>query len=100
MKLREGDKVKVIAGKYKGVSNPIEKLYKDKNTVLLKDVNIVVRHIKKQGDNEGGRIKVERPIDISKVMLVCPNCNKTTRIGYKITAGKKTRVCKKCKKTI
>jgi len=100
MKIRKEDKVKIIVGKYKGVESVVQKVYSKDSKVLVKDVNIVVRHVKATQNNEGGRIKVERPIDVSKVMLVCPSCNKTTRVGFKKVDGKKVRVCKKCKKTI
>lgn len=100
MKIRNEDKIKVIAGKYKGVESVVQKVYNKESKVLVKDVNIVVRHIKATQSNEGGRVKVERPIDVSKVMLVCPSCNKPTRVGFKEVEGKKVRICKKCKKTI
>jgi large subunit ribosomal protein L24 len=100
MKIRTNDKIIVTTGKYKGVKSEVTRVYTKDNKALVKDVNVAIRHIKKQGDNEGGRVKVEKPIDVSKIMLICPNCNKPTRVGYAVKAKVKTRVCKKCKKTI
>ena len=45
---------------------------------------------------QGGLIKKEAPLDASNVMIVCPSCEKPTRIAHKIVDGKKIRVCKKC----
>jgi large subunit ribosomal protein L24 len=48
----------------------------------------------------GGIINIEKPIHVSTVMLVCPKCNQPTRLGIKVTDDKKTRVCKKCGKSV
>ena len=65
--------------------------------VVVEGVNVATKHQKpmKQGQ-DGGIIKVETPIYVSKVQLVCPKCGKGTRVGHKIADGKKVRVCKKC----
>ena len=99
MKLRKGDKVTVIAGKYKGTTANIENVVNSANKVLVKGVNTVVRHLKMQ-QGQGGRVEVDKPSNASKVMLVCPKCEKTTRVGYKFSGKKKVRFCKKCKEII
>ena len=60
------------------------------------------RHIKAQvaADKKGGIYDIPRPIAVSKLGLICPNCKKVTRVGFEIVKGKKIRVCKKCKKGI
>lgn len=100
MKIRKKDKVLVIAGKYKGVKSEVLSVIGKINKVLVKDVNTVVKHVKKTQNNEGGRVKFDKPIDVSKVMLICPNCQKAARVGYTFEGDKKVRICKKCKKAI
>jgi large subunit ribosomal protein L24 len=69
--------------------------------VTVEKVNIRTKHIKKTATAAGQRIKFEAPMDVSKVMLVCPSCNKAARVGYKIPkTGKKFRVCGKCGESV
>lgn len=96
MKIRKGDKVKVISGKNKGKESSVSGVQPKKEKVLVEGVNIVSRHLKKGRRESGGIVKVIRPIHISNVMVVCPKCNKPARIGYKLVDGKKYRFCKKC----
>ncbi len=101
MKLKKGDKVKIISGKDKGKEGKIEKVYKKSNKVLILGINMYKKHIKKNEKlSQVGIIDVPRPIMISKVMLICPKCNNSTRVGYKIENKKKVRICKKCKSNI
>lgn len=101
MKLKKGDKVKIISGKDKGKEGKIEKVYRKSNKVLILGINLYKRHVKKNEKlPQGGIVDVPRPIDVSKVMLICPKCNKLTRIGYKIEKDKKIRICKKCQSKI
>lgn len=101
MRLRKGDKVKIISGKDKGREGKIEKIYRKSNKTLILGINTYKRHLKKtKENNQGGIVEISRPIDISKVMLICPKCQKLTRIGFKIENSKKYRYCKKCKKNI
>ena len=69
--------------------------------VIVEGVNVASCHVKprKQGD-EGGIIRREIPMYVSKVMLVCPKCGKATRVGHKTVDGKNVRTCKKCGETI
>jgi large subunit ribosomal protein L24 len=102
MKLKKGDKVTVIAGKDKGREGVIERLSAKNQTALIMGVNLYKKHVKKnpQMNIEGGIVEVPRALDISKLMLICPKCNKPTRVGYKIEKDTKTRMCKKCKSVI
>lgn len=100
MKIHKNDKVKIISGKQKGTESVVEKVYKETNKILVENVNIVTKHAKPTANNAGGLIKVNRPINVSNVMLVCPKCSKSVRIGYKFVDGKKFRVCKKCNEVI
>ncbi len=97
LNVKSGDKVVVLSGKDKGTVGEILTAMPKTGKVVVKGVNVCSCHTKprRQGD-EGGIIQKECPIYVSKVMLVCPKCDKPTRVGHKITDGKKVRVCKKC----
>ncbi len=82
MKIRSWDKVIVTSWKDKGTIWEVLKVFRDKNSVIVKWVNIVTRHIKKMWTNPGQIVKFEKPIDVSNVMLICPFTEKPTRIGY------------------
>lgn len=91
MKIRKWDKVQVISWKQKDkwVVSEVLKVLKDKNKVLVKDINIVTKHLKKTATTPGQIVKMEKPIDISNVLLVCPFTNKPTRIWYVFVQDKK-----------
>lgn len=100
MKIRSWDKVRVIAWKDKGKEWKILSVDTKNSRVLVENINIVTKHIKKQGTTPGQIIKVEKSLDVSNVMIVCPTTNKPTRIWFKIEGNKKTRVSKKSGKNI
>ena len=97
MNIRKDDKVIVLSGKDKGKTGKVLIADPKAFKVVVEGVNVATKHQKpkKQGQ-DGGIIKVETPIYVSKVQLVCPKCGKGTRVGHKIADGKKVRVCKKC----
>jgi large subunit ribosomal protein L24 len=65
--------------------------------ILVEGVNIVKKHQRPRREGEKGQIiEILKPFPVSKVKLICPNCKKATRVGYKIIEGKKYRICKKC----
>lgn len=96
--VRRTDKVVVISGKDKGKVSEVLTVHPKTGKVLVKDVNIVTKHVKPNRENmQGGIVKKEAPINSSKVMLYCTNCNSATRISKKLLEdGTKVRVCKKC----
>jgi large subunit ribosomal protein L24 len=101
MKIKKGDTIKVLYGKDAGKRAPVIAVNPKKNTVVVDGVNVYKRHIKGDGKDKTSEIvSLVKPMPISKVMLVCPLCNKATRIGIKIEGDKKVRICKKCGKTI
>ena len=97
MKIKKDDKVIVLSGKDKGKQGKVLSADPKAMKVVVEGVNVATKHQKpmKQGQ-EGGIIKVETPIYASKVQLVCPKCEKGTRVAYKFADGKKVRVCKHC----
>lgn len=101
MKVKLNDQVEVITGKDKGKKGKIIKILSKQNKVVVEKVNMKTKHIKKREGKPGERIKFEGPISASNVMLICPVCNKATRVGYKKDgSGKNQRFCKKCKAEI
>ena len=101
MKIKRDDRVRVMAGKDKGREGKVEKVYKKSDKVLIANINVYKRHVKKNDKMpQGGIVDVPRPLDVAKVMLVCPKCKKATRIGFKVEKDKKFRVCKKCESKI
>ncbi len=100
MKIKKGDKVKILLGKDHGKEGKVEYVKGKDMKVFVSGVNLYKRHVRKMGDMEGGIINLPKPLDISNVGLVCPNCNKITRVGYKIEGTTKVRICRKCKKEI
>lgn len=101
MRIKKGDKVKIIAGKDKGRKGVVERVYPKVKKLLIQGINIYKKHIKKNEKMpQGGVVEVPRPLGSAKVMLICPKCGKTTRLGYEIVKERKYRVCKKCKSRI
>lgn len=97
MKVKVNDKVLITTGKYKGKTGKVMRVYKKTEKITVEGVNVRTKHIKKTTTRAGQKIKYEAPFSVSNVMVICPNCEKTTRVAYKIPGkGKKFRVCKKC----
>ncbi len=98
LRVKNGDRVVVIAGKDKGKIGNIKKVMPSDNKVVVEGANMVTKAQKPQpmAGIQGGLIKLEAPLDASKVMIVCPACEKPTRIKHDVVDGKKVRVCKKC----
>lgn len=97
MRIKTGDEVVVIKGKYKGVKGEVLDVFKAEEKLVVKDVNVSKIHEKPRGpQNPGGIIETERPIHASNVMLYCPKCGQGVRYGIEIKDGKKVRVCRKC----
>ena len=97
MRIKKGDTVQVLSGNDKGKTGEILEVIPKSEKIIVKGVNVRKKHVKpkKQGE-EGGILSVECAIPSSKVNVVCPKCNKPTRIGYEMEKDKKVRVCKKC----
>ena len=101
MKVKVNDKVLVTAGKYKGKTGTVLRVYKKTNKLTVEKINIRTRHIKKTATHAGQKISYEAPFSVSNVSVICPNCNKATKIAYNIPEkGKKYRVCKKCNESV
>ncbi|MDD5212880.1 MAG: 50S ribosomal protein L24 [Candidatus Gracilibacteria bacterium] len=88
MKIRTGDKVKVMSGKDAGKETKVLKAFIKEEKVLLEGVNVVTRHIKKFGNTPGQIVQFEKPVEASNVMLICPVTGKPTRVGFTLVEEK------------
>ncbi|HAM96779.1 TPA: 50S ribosomal protein L24 [Patescibacteria group bacterium] len=101
MKIKKGDTVKILYGKDNGKTGPVVAVDLKNDMVIVSGVNVSKRHLKGDGRTRTSEIlTIEKPMAVSKVILVCPLCGKTTRVGLKREDGKVTRICKKCGETI
>lgn len=100
MIIKKGDKVKILLGKDRGKEGKVEFVLAKKNKVFVEGANLYKRHVRKHGDIKGGIIDIPKPLDVSNVALICPDCNKMTRVGCKMEGDGKIRICKKCGKEI
>jgi len=97
MRVKKGDTVKIITGKDKNKTGKVLKVLPTKNKILIEGLNLYKKHIRPKREGEKGEIVlVPRAINVSNVMLVCPSCNKTTRVSFRFESGTKIRICKKC----
>ena len=94
--------VKVLAGKDRGKTGKVLKVFPKEDRLLVEGINLIKRHTRQtKQDKKGGIIQKESPIQISNVILMCKRCNKPTKVGMKImNDGSRVKVCKKCKEII
>ncbi len=102
MGIKKGDTAMVITGKEKGKKGRVIAVIPSKQRLKIEGLNIIKRHMKPSRQyTQGGIIEKEGTIHISNIMLVCPKCNKPTRIANQLLSDqKKVRACKKCKEVI
>lgn len=109
MKIKKGDKVKVLTGKDKGKTGKVLQVFPSRNRASVEGLNLLIKHLRPRRQGEKGqRIEFPAPIHLSNLMLVCPKCGKPTRVGYKYietktgekTRRRKVRICRKCKQVI
>ena len=95
--VKKGDKVLVITGKDKGKTANVVEVSPSKGKVLVDGINVVTKHQKpRTQQDKGGIVKKSAPIDASNVMVVCPACDKATRVKHGEVNGKNVRICAKC----
>ena len=97
MKIHKGDTVLIISGKDRGRKGRVLKVLPKEQRVLVEGINLKKKHIRPKREGEKGQIvEVPAPIYVSNVKLICSKCGKATRVWYKNTENKKSRICKKC----
>ena len=97
IRLKVGDEVVVLSGKYKSKTGVIKKVHPLENKITVEGINIVKKHIKPSKQHpQGGILELTKAIWVSKVAIVEPISKKPSRIGYKVDKeGNKTRIYKK-----
>ena len=102
VKIKKGDKVKMLSGKDNGKVGKVLMVNKVKGRLTVEGLNLLVKHMKPRRQGESGqRIQFPAAVNISNVALVCPKCQQATRVGWqKLADNKKVRKCVKCGETI
>ncbi len=97
LNVRKGDNVKVLAGKDKGKTGKVLATDPKTGKVLVEGVNIATHHRKARAAGEQSqKVKVEAPLDVSNVQIICPSCGKNARVRHQEIDGKNARICAKC----
>ena len=100
IRIRKDDVVEVISGNDRGARGRVLRAIPKDRRVVVESVNIRKKHQSAiqagRGQVQAGIIQFEAPIDVSNVMLICPNCGERTRVGLRRENGEAIRVCKKC----
>ncbi|CAA0813918.1 50S ribosomal protein L24- chloroplastic [Striga hermonthica] len=93
MHVKQGDTVKVISGRDKGKIGEVTSVIKHNSTVVIKDINLKIKHVKSKEQGEQGQIiKIEAPVHSSNVMLYSKEQNVASRVGHKtLENGKRVR---------
>ncbi len=98
--VKKGDTVQVISGKDRGAKGRVIATYPDQVKVLVEGVNRIKKHTKvtttTRGAQSGGIVTQEAPVHRSNVMVVCPHCNKRSRVGHRRAENGNVRICKRC----
>ena len=95
-KIKKGDRVVVLTGRDKGKKGEVIRVIPDDDRAFVAGVNMVQRHTKPQGVNEGGIISKEAAIHLSNLAIADPKDGKPTRVGFKVLDdGRKVRVAKR-----
>lgn len=103
LKIKKGDQVVVLAGKDKGRQGKVIQTLPKESAVIVDGINMVTRHQRPKRTTRAtpatqtGRIQKPAPLAAGKVMLVCPRCEKPSRVGHAVgEEGRRVRACKRC----
>ncbi|HEX9008609.1 MAG TPA: 50S ribosomal protein L24 [Patescibacteria group bacterium] len=99
-KFKIGDTVKITAGKDKGRTGKILKVNPKEDSVLVENVNLYKKNIKAKGNEAGQTVTLPRAISVGSIALICPSCQKPTRVGFDASQKPKVRVCHLCRQVI
>ena len=101
MKIKKNDMVKMIAGKDRGKTGKVLRVYPEDMKATVENLNTVKKHSRPRKEGEKGqRLEIPRRVTVSNMMIVCPKCGQTARIGYRVEGEVKSRICKKCQAEI
>ena len=97
LNIKTDDTVIVLSGDDKGVKGKVIAASPKEGKVIVKDANVIHKHVKARRQGEtGGIVEAEGAIYASKVALYCPKCDKGVKIHHNVVDGKKIRTCAKC----
>ncbi len=98
MKIKKGDRVRVLTGKDRGKEGEVMRAIPEKQKVIVDGVNVAKRHQRAtRATTQGGIIDKDMPIPVANVAIICTSCHKATRVGYRFDdQGRKVRICRKC----
>ena len=98
MKIKKGDRVRVLTGKDRGKEGEVMRAIPEKQKLIVDGVNVAKRHQRAtRATTQGGIIDKDMPIPVANVAIICGSCNKATRVGYRFESnGTKVRICRKC----
>lgn len=101
MFIKKDDKVTIRSGKDKGKTGKVLQVFPALERVSVEGINVLTKHMRKRSEKDAGqKVEFPSPISTAKCQVVCPKCQKPTRVGYKrLEDGKKSRQCKKCNET-
>lgn len=101
MKIKTNDNVKILSGKDKGKTGKVVQVFPNEGKIVVEGLNIIKKHMRAKSRTEKGQIlELSAPFFASKAMVICPKCEKTMRVGYKVEAGKKKRNCRHCQQLV
>lgn len=101
MKIKKGDTVKILYGKDSGKQGVVVAIDHKSKKIVVDGINVFKKHVKGDGRTKTSEIlTIVKPLDVSKVILICSSCGKPTRVGIKREGDKVERICKKCNKVI
>ena len=102
LRIRQNDTVQVISGRDRGKRGKVQSVLPKESLLFVESVNMVKRHQRPTATvRQAGIISKEAPLRLSKVKLVCTQCNKAVRVGFQfLEDGRKVRVCRSCKQMI
>jgi large subunit ribosomal protein L24 len=96
-RIKKGDTVMVLAGKERGKQGKVLNVMPAKSKVVVEKLNLIKRHTKPSRENKGGIIEKEGALALGKVMVVCPQCAKPSRMAVAVLdGGRRVRRCKQC----
>lgn len=101
-KIKKNDMVYVLAGRDRGKTGKVFRVFPGKGRALVEGVNYVKKHARKtKQDQQGGIVQKETSINMSNLALFCKTCNRHARTGINILAdGTRSRFCKRCKEVL
>ena len=101
VKIKSGDTVLVQVGKDRGKTGKVLRVFPRTGRLIVEGRNIVKKHVRpRRAGEKGQRVEVPAPMPVSRVLLICPSCQKAVRVAIRRTDGRRERFCRKCQSVI